>query len=34
MIAFAGAMRANHNMIKESAFSVKPRWDLADLNPA
>lgn len=34
MIAFAGAMRANHNMIKGSAFSVKPRWDLADLNPA
>lgn len=31
MIAFAGAMRAQHAKHQDYAFGVKPRWDLADL---
>ncbi len=31
MIAFAGAMRMQHAKAGNHAFTVKPRWDLADL---
>jgi N6-L-threonylcarbamoyladenine synthase len=31
MIAFAGAMRMQHAKPGDHAFTVKPRWDLADL---
>lgn len=31
MIAFAGAMRMQHAKVGNHAFTVKPRWDLADL---
>ncbi|MCX7627231.1 MAG: tRNA (adenosine(37)-N6)-threonylcarbamoyltransferase complex transferase subunit TsaD [Methylophilaceae bacterium] len=31
MIAFAGAMRLQRQTVGDHAFSVKPRWDLADL---
>lgn len=31
MIAFAGAMRLKHLLPGDHAFSVRPRWDLADL---
>jgi len=31
MIAFAGAMRMQHAMPGNHAFTVKPRWDLAEL---
>ena len=31
MIAFAGAMRMQHAMAGDYAFTVRPRWDLAEL---
>ena len=31
MIAFAGAMRMQHAMTGDYAFTVRPRWDLAEL---
>lgn len=31
MIAFAGAMRLKHGSQGNHAFTIKPRWDLADL---
>ena len=31
MIAFAGAMRMHHAMAGDYAFTVRPRWDLAEL---
>lgn len=31
MIAFAGAMRLKHGGKADHAFSIKPRWDLAEL---
>ncbi|CAG0983343.1 tRNA N6-adenosine threonylcarbamoyltransferase [Methylophilaceae bacterium] len=31
MIAFAGAMRMQHATQRDYAFTVRPRWDLADL---
>jgi len=34
MIAFAGAMRSQHALKKTPAFSVRPRWDLSELESA
>ena len=34
MIAFAGAMRLRHAPAKDWKFNVRPRWDLAQLDPA
>jgi N6-L-threonylcarbamoyladenine synthase len=31
MIAFAGAMRLKHTAPDTYAFTVKPRWDMAEL---
>ena len=31
MIAFAGAMRMRHEAVGDYAFTVRPRWDLAEL---
>lgn len=31
MIAFAGAMRLKHGGKADHAFSIRPRWDLAEL---
>jgi N6-L-threonylcarbamoyladenine synthase len=33
MIAFAGAMRLQHLRTTSHAFTVRPRWDLAELTP-
>ena len=34
MIAFAGAMRLRDTPVKDWKFNVRPRWDLAQLDPA
>jgi N6-L-threonylcarbamoyladenine synthase len=31
MIAFAGAMRLNNQATDDHGFTVRPRWDLAEL---
>ena len=33
MIAFAGAMRLKHQSVGEHGFTIRPRWDLAELAP-
>jgi N6-L-threonylcarbamoyladenine synthase len=34
MIAYAGALRLGHDVPADGRFSVRPRWDLAELKPA
>ena len=34
MIAYAGALRLSHSVPADGRFGVRPRWDLAELEPA